>query len=101
MNLQTLLNKPVRTADGLDLGRIYDFRARREGNEILVTHIRVGAAAWIARLRMTGWLRRLFSSAKEFDLPWEAIATVGDQVQLGSGWDMVRCEECAVGAGTA
>jgi len=101
MRLQAMLNKHVLASDGADLGRIYDFRARREGADILVTHIRVGAAAWIGRLRLPQSLRRLLRSARQLDIPWEAIDSVSDNVQLGSEWDRARCAEYAVRADQA
>ena len=99
MTLQTLLNKRVLSSDGSDLGRIYDFRARRDAQDVLVTHIRVGAAAWIGRLRLPRPLRWLLRSAEQFDIPWEAIRAVGDDVQLDQGWDRARCAACVVRPG--
>jgi len=69
VTLQTLLNKHVIAADGADLGRIYDFRARRDGQAVLVTHIRVGAAAWIVRLRLPPLRRRLLRAAHLMEIP--------------------------------
>ena len=92
MTLQSLLNKRVITADGACLGRIYDFRARREGPNVVVTHLRVGVAAWGHRLHLHGVLRWLLSAAQEMDIPWEAIAAVGTHISLKPGWDCARCE---------
>jgi sporulation protein YlmC with PRC-barrel domain len=94
MTLQSLLDKRVRTADGACVGRIYDFRARWEGQEIVVTHLRVGVAAWIARLRLQGPLRWLGGAAQGMEIPWEAIASVDRDVHLRSPWDRARCEAC-------
>jgi sporulation protein YlmC with PRC-barrel domain len=94
MNLQALLDKHVITADGVDLGKIYDFRAKRDGAAIVMTHIRVGGGAWVERLRLRGVLRRLLRDIPELDIPWEAIAAVDQTVQLAPGWDRARCEAC-------
>lgn len=96
MTLQTLLNKRVVADDGAYMGKVFDFRARCQGPEVVVTHIRVGVATWVGRLRLQGWLRRLFSEARELELPWEAIGAVEDDIRLKPGWDRVRCEECSV-----
>jgi len=50
MTLQTMLNKPVVASNGAVIGHVYDFRARSDDDDIYVTHIRVGAAAWVFRL---------------------------------------------------
>lgn len=99
MQLQTLLNMRVLSEEGECLGKIYDFRARQAGNDVLITHIRVGAAAWVGRLRLPRALRDLLKSAQEFDIPWEALETVEADVRLGPGWDRARCAECAVRVG--
>jgi sporulation protein YlmC with PRC-barrel domain len=98
MTLQTLLNKRVVTEDGAYLGRVYDFRAQHEGNDILITHIRVGAAAWIGRLRLPHMLRRMLRAGELFDIPWEAIGAVDSDVLLDRGWTRARCQACAVKA---
>lgn len=96
MNLQALLNKRVVAEDGARLGKIYDFRARQDGNDLLITHIAVGAGAWIERLHLPPGLRRLIRAAEQFDIPWEAIGAVGDDVRLDRGWNRARCDQCRV-----
>jgi hypothetical protein len=96
MTLETLLNLRVVTDDGAEIGKIFDFRARRQGGDVIVTHILVGAAAWVGRLRPPGWLRWLFGRTHEFELPWVAIDSVDRQVRLRPGWDRARCDECRV-----
>jgi sporulation protein YlmC with PRC-barrel domain len=98
VTLQSLLDKRVLTTDGDSLGRVFDFRARREGSEIRVTHIRVGIGAWIARLHPYGGVRRLFGSAPGLEIPWEAVASVDQEVRLEEGWDRTRCEACLIQA---
>jgi sporulation protein YlmC with PRC-barrel domain len=99
MTLQTLLDKRVLTADGACVGRVYDFTAIRDGREIRITHVCVGVAAWIARLRLPGALRWLFRLAPGFRIPWEAIARVDRDVHLKEAWDRARCETCAIPSG--
>jgi sporulation protein YlmC with PRC-barrel domain len=96
MRLQTLLHKQVIAADGVPVGRVYNFQARREGQGVVITHLRVGAVAWLGRLHLQGLLYRLLGAAKEMDIPWEAIATVDQDVRLKPEWDRARCEQCIV-----
>src|SRR5205085_8393902 len=96
MTLQTLLDKKVITADGKAVGKVYDFKAVTEGSSIIVTHIRVGAAAWLMRLGIPGWLRPNGLRWHGFDLPWEAIATADSAIRLKQGWDSIRCETCRI-----
>ena len=98
MTLQTLLNKKVITADGKAIGKIYDFKAATESSAIIVTHIRVGAAAWLMRLGILSWLTHHAWGLPGFDLPWEAIATAESAIHLKEGWDWIRCETCQIGA---
>jgi sporulation protein YlmC with PRC-barrel domain len=91
MTLQCLLNKRVRTAEGSYLGRLYSFRARREGPELVITHLRVGLAAWVHRLHLHGARRWLCRAAPDLDIPWEAIAAVDHDVRLVQGWERTRC----------
>src|SRR4051794_24880607 len=97
MTLQTLLNKKVITADGKVVGKVYDFKAATEGSTIIVTHIRVGAAAWLMRLGILGWLTQRGLRKHGFDLPWEAIATADSAIHLKEGWDWIRCKTCRIG----
>jgi hypothetical protein len=90
MTLQGLLNKRVRTAEGLDLGRISSFRTRCEGPELVITHLCVGLAAWIHRLHLHGAWRWLGRAVPDLDIPWDAIAAVDHDVRLKPGWNRAR-----------
>lgn len=92
MTLQEILDKRVLAGDGCCLGRVFDFRAEWQESDIRVTHLRVGAAAWITRLRLEGFLRWLLRSEPGLEIPWEAIASVERAVQLHRAWDRARCE---------
>ena len=96
MRLQMLLHKQVIAADGVPVGHVYNFQARREGGEIVLTHLRVGAVAWLGRLHLHGLLYRLAGAAQEMDIPWEAMAAVDQDISLKPGWDRARCEQCIV-----
>jgi hypothetical protein len=39
------------------------------------------------------WLLR---SSEQFDIPWEAIEAMDDDVQLDQGWDRATCAACVV-----
>jgi sporulation protein YlmC with PRC-barrel domain len=93
MTLQTLLGKRVITTDSKRVGRVHDFKARREGVETIITHINVGGGVWIERLQLHGALRRLLNIENEVRLPWEAIGSVDKEIHLDAGWDSARCEE--------
>ena len=94
MTLQTMLNKPVVASDGAVIGHVYDFRARADDEDIYVTHIRVGAAAWVFRLGLQRAFRRLVRGMQLLDIPWEAIAAVDAAVTLKPAWDKQRCDAC-------
>jgi sporulation protein YlmC with PRC-barrel domain len=94
MTLQTILNKPVVTSNGDVLGHVYDFRARFDDDGIYVTHMRVGAAAWVFRLGLQRVCRRLVRGMPLLDIPWEAIAAVDSAVTLKPEWDKQRCDTC-------
>ncbi len=100
MTLQTLLGKQVITSDGQRLGRIVDFVARYDGSQVLITHISVGSAAWIARLELPSALAWMLRATHEFVLPWEAIGTVEREVQLDHDWGSVRCNGFRARAGS-
>jgi hypothetical protein len=91
MTLQSILDRKVRAADGWCVGHVFDFIAKKVGHEIRITHIHVGAAAWIDRLGL-GALRRKLHRNAGYELPWEAIGSVGEEVRLREGWDKARCK---------
>jgi sporulation protein YlmC with PRC-barrel domain len=97
MTAHELLNKRVHASDGACVGRIFDFRGRWDGTQLLITHVNVGVRSWLARLGMQNALKT-FRLARELELPWEAIAAIGKHVQLGPGWDRAACEAHTVNA---
>src|SRR5437763_12892530 len=94
MTLQTILNKRVVASDGHVIGLVYDFRARSDDDDIYVTHICVGAAAWVFRLGLQRAFGRLVRGVQLLDIPWEAIAAVDSTVNLKPEWDKARCDAC-------
>jgi sporulation protein YlmC with PRC-barrel domain len=91
VTLQELLDKKVHTAEGDCLGRVYDFGGRWEGSDLLVTHLRVGPRAWIERLKLPAFFRTLLRAAPSLEIPWEAIASVEEEIHLE--WDRHRCRQ--------
>jgi hypothetical protein len=49
IELQRYIGKPVRDADGKDLGHLHEVRARREGAELVVQEFVVGGAGLFER----------------------------------------------------
>ena len=50
IRLEEVLGRRVRTADGRNVGRIEEFRARREGDYWVVTEFDIGPNALLGRL---------------------------------------------------
>jgi sporulation protein YlmC with PRC-barrel domain len=73
ISLQSLMLREVVSTRGDKLGRIYDFIAERRGDDLCVTHLMVGHAAWLTRF---GWTRR--DNARK--VPWESIVALQPQV---------------------
>lgn len=92
MTLQSILNRKVRAADGCCVGHVYDFTAKKIGHDIRITHIHVGAAAWIDRLGLGALLHRWLCWHAGYELPWEAIESVDKEVRLREDWDKARCK---------
>jgi hypothetical protein len=93
MTLQSLIGMRVRSGDQRRLGRIFGFRGERSGPDILVTHVRIGVAAWLEMLWPHRWVRRLWTRHAPLELPWEAISRVDREVELRPEWDEARCRE--------
>ena len=100
MTLLAILDKRVVASDGYVIGRVYDFRALSDNGDIYITHIRVGAAAWIVRLGLQRAFR-FVRGMQLLDIPWQAVATVDTAVKLKPEWDKARCEACREQAETA
>jgi hypothetical protein len=92
MTLHTILNRCVRAADGRKVGHVYDFTAKRIGHDIRITHLHVGAAAWLDRLGLGHALHRVRGRSAGYEIPWEAIESIGHEVRLRAGWDTARCK---------
>ncbi|MDP9201262.1 MAG: hypothetical protein M3P26_04940 [Gemmatimonadota bacterium] len=77
VNVELLLGRKVRDADGENVGRIEEFRAERDEKSCLVEAYLIGASALIERL--SAWtlvrpIRRLLHSRKIYTLyevPWQ------------------------------
>ena len=72
---QELLGRKVQDADGRDMGRVYDMEAEDVGNELRVTALLVGPAAWLTRF---GWTDRAHGRR----IPWEDIASLSPHITL-------------------
>jgi sporulation protein YlmC with PRC-barrel domain len=80
VKLELLLGRRVVDADGVDVGRIEEVLATREGDELLVTEFHVGTYGLFERLSIfdigAGLLRHLGGhamSANPHRIPWERM----------------------------
>lgn len=92
MTLHTILNLSVRAADGCKVGHVYDFTAKQIGRDIRITHIHVGAAAWLDRLGVGHAFHRIRGRTAGYEIPWEAIDSIDREVRLRDGWNSGRCK---------
>ena len=95
MTLHDLLDKKAVSADGRALGRIFEFRAKREDGRLLITHIHIGWPCWIETLWPHSFVRRLLTRREPLEVPWEAIESVGREVRLGREWTYERAQRAA------
>src|SRR5947209_6550619 len=78
LTAQSLIDRRVVDAHGRKLGHVYDVIAERRGDDLCVTHLLVGARAWIVRF---GWAND--SSARH--IPWGDVADLGPPIRLNRG----------------
>jgi hypothetical protein len=90
MTLHDLLDKRTVSGDGRALGRIFDFKGRREDGDLLITHIHVGWPCWVETLWPHSFVRRLLTRREPLEIPWEAIESVGREVRLARDWTYAR-----------
>jgi hypothetical protein len=77
INVELLLGTKVRDVDGVDIGRIEEFRVERDEKALLVDAYLIGASAVIERL--SAWtlvrpVRRFLNSRKLYSayrVPWQ------------------------------
>lgn len=75
---QELVGRKVYDAHGKFLGRVYDFVAEREGDDLCITGLLVGARTWISRF---GWTRQDHG----LKVPWEQVADLSPNITLRRG----------------
>lgn len=75
-----LVGKPVITADGDHLGRVEDLLAEPRDETPRVSALLVGPAALARRIGFKRLL--LFRAAPPRQIPWSAVAEIGDAVRL-------------------
>ncbi len=68
-----LVGKRIVTSDGKNVGRVHDLTANAEGGKLFVTGLLVGPSAMLRRIAFRIPVRRI---------PWEAVASVNDQIHL-------------------
>lgn len=75
VRLEDFVGHPVRDADGREIGRLHEARARREGDQLVVVDYLVGPAGWLERFSLAGIGRELagiFGLARStgYVVPW-------------------------------
>jgi sporulation protein YlmC with PRC-barrel domain len=79
MRLSTLLDLPVRTESGDELGRLFDLRAKEVGGRWRVTGLIVGSYGVLERIGAVGARRtretRGTRAASDF-VPWDAVVRI-------------------------
>lgn len=80
-----MVGKPVRTADGTNLGRIADLIAEREGDTLCVVALLVGPRGLTQRI--TFKRDALFQLAPPRRIAWSDVARIADAVHLRSSFD--------------
>ena len=78
IELQRYVGKPVRDAQGKDLGRLHEVRTRREGTDLVVQEFVVGRAGLFERFslfQLTWEVAFIFGigRAQGYVVPWDAM----------------------------
>lgn len=73
-----LLGRKVYSADGKDLGRVYDLQAEKEGDELRVCALVVSPSTWRERF---GWSEK----PRGRYVRWEDIASLDPTITLRRG----------------
>jgi sporulation protein YlmC with PRC-barrel domain len=69
--LSSLIGRPVRDADGRKLGRVFELRARRDGDgSLVIDRILIG--------RRGLWKRLRGPARGGSGLPWESVIAIAD-----------------------
>jgi hypothetical protein len=83
IELQRYVGKPVRDAQGKDLGRLHEVRTRREGADLLVQEFVVGRVGLFERFslaQLTWEVAFIFGigRAQGYVVPWDCMEFPGD-----------------------
>jgi sporulation protein YlmC with PRC-barrel domain len=75
VRLEDFVGHAVHDADGREIGRLHEVRARREGRELVVVDYLVGPAGWLERFSLAGIGRELagifgFARSRGYVVPW-------------------------------
>lgn len=72
--LSDLIGRPVCDASGRKLGRVFEVRGHREGEDVVVDAIMVGPRALLKRLRGRG--------ANARAIPWAQVREIGERIVI-------------------
>lgn len=73
LNLSALIGVPVRDPTGRRIGRVYEVRARWQGEEVVVDEVLVGKAGLLRRLRGSGEESRGYAWGEIVELSADGI----------------------------
>jgi len=76
--LERCVGKPVRDADGRDIGHLHEVRARREGADLVVRDYLVGGMGLLERFSLAGLARQIVlvlgvRHSAGYVVPWDAM----------------------------
>jgi hypothetical protein len=73
VQLERLLGRAVKDASGKRIGRIAEFVARKEGDELVVASYIVGPMAWIQRFAVAGLGLRMYGLGRVYRVEWDQM----------------------------
>ena len=65
VRLEDFVGQPVHDADGRELGRLHEARARRKGGELELVDYLVGPGGWLERLGL--------GRSRAYVVPWQRM----------------------------
>ena len=78
VRLEDFLGQRVRDAEGREIGRLHEARARREGGDLVVLDFLVGPGGWVERFSLAGVASEVlgilgFARSRGYVVPWQRM----------------------------
>ena len=84
-----IVGKHVVTTEGASIGRVIDLAAEACDERLVVNALSVGPAAFFERIGF----HAIRDVAKIKTVPWDAIVSLDDKIEVRPDWDRERDEE--------